>query len=112
MGADPLASAVAVISHIAGRPRAAFYVRKEPKGHGTASWIEGMRGLRAGMPVAVLEDVITTGGSALRAVERARAAGLDVRHVFALVDRDEEGGREAIAQEAPVVSLFRRSDFA
>jgi orotate phosphoribosyltransferase len=111
LGADPLASAVAVISHIAGRPRAAFYVRKEPKGHGTASWIEGTRSLRPSMPVAILEDVITTGASALRAVERARLHGLDVRHVLALVDREEEGGREAIARAAPVVSLFGRSDF-
>src|SRR5262245_54429717 len=52
MGADPLASAVALISFIAGRPRTAFYVRKEPKGHGTAQWIEGIKNLRSGMPVA------------------------------------------------------------
>ena len=111
MGADPLASAVAVISHIAGRPRNAFYVRKEPKGHGTASWIEGTRSLRPGMPVAILEDVITTGASALRAIERARLHGLEVRHVFALVDREEEGGRAAIEREAPLVSLYRRKYF-
>ena len=111
MGADPLASALSLISHIAGRPRAAFYVRKESKGHGTAAFLEGTRSLRRGMRVAVLEDVITTGGSALRAIERARAHGLEVSHVFALVDRQEEGGREALAREAPVVSLFTRSDF-
>jgi orotate phosphoribosyltransferase len=111
MGADPLASAVALVSHIAGRPRAAFYVRKEPKGHGTASWIEGTRSLRPGMPVAILEDVITTGASALKAIERARLHGLAVERVFALVDREEEGGREAIAREAPVTSLFTRRDF-
>src|SRR5262245_56576398 len=67
MGADPLASAVALISHLAGRPRAAFYVRKEPKEHGTASWIEGAKSLRPGMKVAILEDVITTVASALKA---------------------------------------------
>lgn len=111
MGADPLASAVALMSHLAGRPRAAFYVRKEPKSHGTASWIEGTRSLRGGMPVAILEDVITTGGSALKAIERARLHGLEVAHVFALVDREEEGGREALAREAPVTSLFSRRDF-
>jgi orotate phosphoribosyltransferase len=111
MGADPLASALATVSFIAGRPRAAFYVRKEPKGHGTAQWIEGMASLRAGMPVAVLEDVITTGASALRAIERARLHGLEVKHVLALVDREEEGGRDAIAREAPVTSLFTRRDF-
>jgi len=111
MGADPLASAVSLVSHLAGRPRAAFYVRKEPKSHGTASWIEGTRSLRPDMPVAILEDVITTGGSALKAIERARLHGLRVVHVFALVDREEEGGREAIAREAPVTSLFSRRDF-
>jgi len=111
MGADPLASAVALVSHISGRPRAAFYVRKEPKSHGTANWLEGTRSLREGMPVAILEDVITTGASALRAIERARLFGLRVVHVFALVDREEEGGREALAREAPVTSLFTRRDF-
>jgi orotate phosphoribosyltransferase len=111
MGADPLASALSLVSHIAGRPRAAFYVRKEAKGHGTGSFLEGTRSLRRGMRVAILEDVITTGASALRAIERARAHGLEVAHVFALVDRDEEGGREALAREAPTVAIFSRSDF-
>jgi orotate phosphoribosyltransferase len=111
MGADPLASAIATVSFVAGRPRAAFYVRKEPKGHGTQSWIEGTRSLRAGMPVAVVEDVVTTGASTLRAIERARLHGLDVRIVLALVDRQEEGGREAIEREAPLVSLLTRRDF-
>jgi orotate phosphoribosyltransferase len=111
MGADPLASALSLVSFIAGRPRAAFYVRKEPKGHGTAQWIEGTKSLRPGMPVAILEDVITTGASAIRAIERARAHELEVLHVLALVDREEEGGREAIAAHAPVAALFTRSDF-
>jgi orotate phosphoribosyltransferase len=111
MGADPLASAVSLVSHLAGRPRAAFYVRKEPKSHGTAAYLEGTRSLRPGMAVAILEDVITTGASALKAIERARLFGLEVAGVFAVVDRDEEGGRAALAREAPVVSLFSRSDF-
>lgn len=111
MGADPLASAVALTSHLAGRPRAAFYVRKEPKAHGTAAYLEGTRSLRPGMAVAILEDVITTGASALRAIERARAFGLEIAGVFAVVDREEEDGRAAIAREAPVWSLFSRSDF-
>src|SRR5689334_20811568 len=63
MGADPLASATSLVSFVAGRPRTAFYVRKEPKGHGTGQWIEGARNLRPHMPVAILEDVITTGAS-------------------------------------------------
>jgi len=111
MGADPLASAVSTMSFLMGRPLPAFYVRKEPKGHGTGQWIEGTKSLRAGMPVAILEDVITTGGSALKAIARARELGLKVAVVLGLVDR-EEGGRETLEREAPLISLFRRREFA
>ena len=110
MGADPLASAVATVSYIAGRPVTAFYVRKEPKGHGTGQWLEGTKSLRPGMPVAILEDVVTTGGSALKAIARVREFGLKVQVVLGLVDR-EEGGREALEREAPLITLFRRQDF-
>lgn len=111
MGADPLASAVATVSFVAGRPIHAFYVRKEPKGHGTAQWIEGRKHLPPGTKVAIVEDVITTGASTLRAIERARLAGLSVVHVLALVDREEEDGRQAVEREAPVTTLFTRRDF-
>ena len=110
MGADPLASATSLMSFLAGRPLPAFLVRKEPKGHGTGQWLEGDGNLRPGMPVVILEDVVTTGASTLRAVERARAAGLDVVHALALVDR-EEGGRTAVTAEVPMTALFRRGDF-
>jgi orotate phosphoribosyltransferase len=111
MGADPLASAVATVSYLGNRQLGAFYVRKEAKGHGTGQWIEGAKALRPGMPVAILEDVITTGGSALKAIGRAREFGLQVSLIVALVDREEEGGREALEREAPLVSLFARRDF-
>jgi orotate phosphoribosyltransferase len=110
MGADPLASAVSTLSYIAGRPLPAFYVRKEAKGHGTAAWLEGTKSLRPGMPVAILEDVVTTGGSALKAIARVREHGLKVAIILGIVDR-EEGGRETLEKEAPLVTLFRRSDF-
>jgi orotate phosphoribosyltransferase len=103
MGADPLASAVSTLSYISGQPLAAFYVRKEAKGHGTGQWIEGAKSLRPGMPVAIVEDVVTTGGSALKAISRARGFGLDVKLILGLVDR-EEGGREALEREAPLVA--------
>jgi orotate phosphoribosyltransferase len=111
LGADPLAAAVALTSQLAGRPVAAFLVRKEPKAHGTAQWIEGTRALVPGAPVVILEDVLTTGASTLRAIERAREAGLAVVGVVAVVDR-EEGGRERIEREAgvPVRALVRRGD--
>ncbi len=111
MGADPLASAVSTLSFVAGRPLPAFYVRKEAKGHGTGPWIEGTKSLRPGMPVAILEDVVTTGGSALKAIARVREHGLVVAIILGLVDR-EEGGREVLEKEAPLVTLFRRRDFS
>ena len=110
MGADPLASAVSTMSYLGGRPLQAFYVRKEPKGHGTGQWLEGIKSLRPGMPVAILEDVVTTGGSAMKAIARAREFGLTVALIVGLVDR-EEGGREALEKEAPLVTLYRRRDF-
>ncbi|MGA7742273.1 MAG: orotate phosphoribosyltransferase [Polyangia bacterium] len=110
MGADPLASAVATVSYLGGRPLDAFYVRKEAKGHGTAQWLEGRKLLRPGMPVAILEDVVTTGGSALKAIARAREFGLKVSLIVGLVDR-EEGGREVLQREAPLQTLFRRREF-
>jgi orotate phosphoribosyltransferase len=110
MGADPISSAIATMSYIGGRPLDAFYVRKEAKGHGTGQWLEGSKLLRAGMPVAVIEDVVTTGGSALKAVTRAREFGLKVALIVGLVDR-EEGGREVLEREAPLLTLFRKRDF-
>ena len=112
MGADPIASAASLTSFLDAPPGIpAFYVRKEPKGHGTAQWIEGRKSLPAGTQVAIVEDVVTTGASTLKAVERVRAEGLVPLGVVALVDR-EEGGREAVeAQGVSLKPLFRRSDF-
>lgn len=108
LGADPISYAIAYASALAGRPVRAFTVRKEAKAHGTGRLIEGP--FREGDRVAVVEDTITTGGSALRAVEAVRAAGGVVTGVLALVDR-EEGGREAIEGAGlPVVSLARAAD--
>jgi orotate phosphoribosyltransferase len=109
LGADPLATATSVVSFLAGRPRAAFLVRKEPKGHGTNQWLESTR-LPDGAEVVVVEDVITTGAATLKAVERARLAGLRVVHALGLVDR-LEGGREAVTREVPLTTLFTRRDF-
>ena len=110
MGADPIASAASTVSFTLGRPIDAFYIRKEPKGHGTQKWLEGDKVVAPGTKVAIVEDVCTTGGSTLKAIERARLHGLDVRRVITLVDR-EEGGREAVEKEAPLTALFRKSDF-
>jgi orotate phosphoribosyltransferase len=109
LGADPLATATSMHSFLAGRSRDAFIVRKEPKGHGTGQWIESA-GLAAGAKVVILEDVITTGASTLRAIERSRLAGLDVSCAVGLVDR-LEGGRDAIVAQTPLTTLFTRRDF-
>ncbi|HZX96914.1 MAG TPA: orotate phosphoribosyltransferase [Myxococcales bacterium] len=111
MGADPIASAVSLTSWLQASPLPAFYVRKEPKGHGTGQWIEGKKGLPQPAQVVVVEDVVTTGGSTLKAIERCRQEGLHVLGVVALVDR-EEGGRDAVeAAGVALRSLFVRSDF-
>lgn len=109
LGADPLATATSVISFQRGKPRQAFIVRKEPKGHGTNQWIESAK-LAPGSAVVVVEDVVTTGAATIKAIERVREAGLQVVHALALVDR-LEGGREAVTKYAPLTSLFTRRDF-
>ena len=108
LGADPISYAIAYASAETATPLRAFTVRKEAKAHGTGRLIEGP--FNAGDRVAIVEDVITTGGSALRAVEAVRAAGGTVAGVLALVDR-EEGGRDALVSAGlPVVALARASD--
>ncbi len=112
LGADPLATATSVLSFQRGRPRAAFIVRKEPKGHGTNQWIEHA-GLPPASKVVVVEDVVTTGAATIKAIERAREAGHTVVHALALVDR-LEGGREGIAAQFPTVpltTLYTRNNF-
>lgn len=110
LGADPLATAVSISSFQKGKPLPAFIVRKEPKKHGTQSWIEGEKNLKAGMKVVVLEDVVTTGGSVLEAITRIESFGLQVLGVCVIVDR-EEGGREALeAKGYQLRSLFTKSE--
>ena len=109
LGADPLATATSILSFQAGNPRAAFLVRKEPKGHGTNQWVESTQ-LAAGSPVVILEDVVTTGAATLKAIERAKLAGLEVIHALAIVDR-LEGGREAVERQVPLTTLFTRKSF-
>lgn len=108
LGADPIACAIAYASAASPRPLRAFTVRKEAKTHGTGKLIEGP--FSVGDRVAVIEDTITTGGSARRAIEAVRGAGGVVAGVLALVDR-EEGGREALTElGVPVLSLVRASE--
>lgn len=105
LGADPLVSAVAQAAALQGRSLDALIVRKEAKGHGTGAWLEGPLP-EPGSLITVLEDVVTTGGSSLKAVRQLREAGYLVRRVVTIVDR-HEGGLEAMtAADLELRSLF------
>jgi len=111
LGADPIATAVSLISYMEGAPIPAFLIRKEAKKHGRGLWIEGIQNLPEGTEVAIVEDVVTTGGSTIKAIERAKEEGLNVARVLAIVDRDE-GGRENLKNYGyELESLFTRHDF-
>ena len=108
LGADPIVAGVVDASWRAGYPIQGFVVRKEPKKHGTSEWIEGL--VAPGANVAVVDDVITSGGSLIKAVERCRDEGLNPVIAYAIVDR-EEGGAETIERDCglPLEPLFRYS---
>jgi orotate phosphoribosyltransferase len=110
MGAVPLIASVSAFSHEAGRPIPGFFVRKAVKDHGTKKRIDGTDSL-AGKRVAILEDVTTTGGSAVQAVEAAREAGAVVVLVLSIVDRLEGADETFAAAKVPFDSLFTRDDF-
>ena len=111
LGADPLVSAVAMRAALDGRDLDALIVRKEAKGHGTGAWLEGP--LPApGSRVTVLEDVVTTGGSSLKAVQQLRAAGYIVNRVVAIVDRQEGGLAAMTAAGLELRSLFLLEEVA
>jgi len=106
LGADPIVCPIAALSHTIGSPLRAFIVRKEAKGRGTTRQIEG--DLEPSSKVVVIDDVVTTGGSTLKAIEAAEAAGHEVVAVLCVVDR-EEGGAEALSKW-PFFPLFTRSE--
>ena len=111
LGADPLVSAVAMRAALEGRELNALIVRKEAKGHGTGAWLEGPLP-EPGSTITVLEDVVTTGGSSLKAVQQLREAGYTVNRVVTIVDR-QEGGIEAMtAAGLERRSLFLRDEVA
>jgi orotate phosphoribosyltransferase len=111
LGGCPLASAVSLISFQKGRPLPALYVRSEQKEHGSKRLIEGDRAMVPGMPVVILEDVITTGGSTLKSVEKLTQAGVKVVGAVVIVDRLEGGGDALTHAGLPFVALANRRDF-
>ena len=110
LGADPIATATSVVSFLEGMPIPGFIIRKEPKGHGTGAWLEGRKNLKPGARVVIVEDVVTSGGSSIKAIKRAEEEGLVVLGVVTLVDR-EEGGRENIEKEGYwMKSIFTKAE--
>lgn len=110
LGADPIATAVSIASYLEGRSIPAFIIRKEPKGHGTGAWLEGRKNLRTGAKVVIVEDVVTSGGSSLKAIRRVEEEGMKVLGVVTLVDR-EEGGRDNIEKAGYwLKAIFTKSD--
>ena len=113
LGADPLVSGVSIAAALDDRKVDALIVRKEPKGHGTAAWIEGLLPEK-GSRVTVLEDVVTTGGSSIKAVEKLRDAGYVVERVVTIVNRQEgteaDDAFDAVGVE--LISLFLLEEFA
>ena len=96
LGADPIACSVTALSNSLGRPIHGFIIRKEPKGHGTGQYLVGEKNLPPGSKVVMVEDTTTTGGSLIKAIERAQGAGLEVIQCITVVDR-QEGAKEALA---------------
>ena len=111
LGADPLVSAVAMRAALDGRALDALIVRKEAKGHGTGAWLEGPLP-PPGSRITVLEDVVTTGGSALKAVIQLREAGYRVQRVVTIVDRQEGGEAAMAAADLELSSLFLLEEVA
>jgi orotate phosphoribosyltransferase len=107
LGADPIAYGAALISNLEGKPLEVFVVRKDAKKHGTRRWIEG--NLNEGAKVVIVDDVVTTGASTVKAIEKAREAGYEVIKAIALVDR-EEGGREAIEKLCNMEAVVTKKD--
>jgi orotate phosphoribosyltransferase len=109
IGADPITAAVVTMSSVRGTPIAGFMIRKESKGHGTNQYVEGP--VRPGDDVVIVEDVVTTGGSSLAAIERAEAYGLKVVRVIGIVDRMEGGGPAFADRGYRFSTLFSIRDF-
>ena len=113
MGAVPIAGAMAQLSFLRGKPVAAFFVRKQPKSHGAKLAIEGLAPGESmqGKRVVVVEDVTTTGGSAMKAVETLREAGAEIVMVFTIVDRLEGADETFAAAKLPFRSLYNATEF-
>ncbi|MDL2267834.1 orotate phosphoribosyltransferase [Desulfovibrio sp. OttesenSCG-928-G15] len=111
MGADPLVTATSLAAYHNDIYLPALIVRKEPKGHGAGRSVEGMANVTPGSGIVMLEDVVSTGGSVLKACKAVEQAGLKVQHVLCILNREEPGGAEAFAEAGyDLRSVFTRSE--
>ncbi len=110
LGADPLVTASSIASFLENDPIPAFIVRKESKGHGTDQYIEGQKNMPAGCSVTLLEDVVTTGGTLLKVIDRVESQGYKVAQIITVVDR-QEGGAEILEEKGfTLESVFTRDE--
>ena len=109
IGADPIIGGVLAAAGARGRDLVGFLVRKESKGHGTQKYVEGP--VQPGMKVVIVDDVVTTGGSSLQAIDRVQEFGCEVVQVVAIVDRMEGGAANFAARNLPLKSLLTIQDF-
>lgn len=110
LGADPLVTAVSIVSHLEGHAIPAFIVRKEPKKHGTEEYIEGQKNIPAGAIVALVEDVVTSGGTLIKVIDRVEAQGYKVGLVVTIVDRQEGGAETLAAKGHKLAAVFTRQE--
>ena len=110
LGADPMVSGVCLLAHKAKKKLKGFLIRKSPKKHGRQKLIEGQE-LKAGMKVVVVDDVATSGGSLIKAIEVLKKAKVKVAKAVVVVDREEGAAENLKRLNCPLVSLFRKSDF-
>jgi len=110
LGADPLVTAASMVSYLEGTPIPAFIVRKESKKHGTEAYIEGQSNMPDGCYVALLEDVVTTGGTLVKVIDRVEKQGYKVGLIVTVVDR-QEGGKEALKEAGyEMKAIFTREE--
>lgn len=110
LGADPLVTATSIVSFLEKKPIPAFIVRKEAKGHGTGNYIEGLKNMPEGCTVALVEDVVTTGGTLIKVIERVESQGFKVGLVATVVER-QEGGVEVLKDAGyRLESIFTREE--
>lgn len=111
LGADPIVGGIVALSIEQKNPLKGFIIRKEPKGHGTNQWIEGRDNFSSGEKVILIEDVITTGGTSFKSIEKIKSAGLILKGVFCIVDRMQGAEEKFNSAGIPFRAIFTIDEF-